>query len=170
MATVEKKVKDRVTIYGAHLIFKNFTGRKDDYNTTGERSFGILLDPDMATKMAEQGWYIRTLKARPDQQDDIDQPWIKVKVRFDNYPPRAEAITSRGRTRLNEETIGQLDWAWLENVDVKISPYNYPAFLNRPAGVTAYLDAIYATIREDDLERKYADLKYLDEEDMPFNE
>lgn len=168
---VEKKVTERIIIYNARLVFRNFTGRKDDYNTTGERSFGILLDPEMAEDLAAKGWYIRTLRARPDHPEDADQPWLKVKVRFDQYPPKADAITSRGRTKLDSETIGQLDWARLKNVDVKISPYNYPAFLNRPAGVAAYLDAIYATIQEDELEMKYADLAYIgggEEEEMPF--
>lgn len=154
----EKRVTAKIQIEGAKLILKNFGGSVSENNRNGERFFGVLLDDELASQLAADGWPVKVLRPRPDDPEQREQPWLKVKVRFDKYPPVAVMIKYNRRMSLDEVTIGQLDWSYLENVDLKISPYNYPAFNGRPAGVTAYLDAIYATIREDPLEMKYADI------------
>jgi hypothetical protein len=63
---------------------------------------------------------------------------------------------------LTEETIDQLDWSIIESCDLVIRPYNYPAIAGRPAGVSAYLKAMYVTVVEDDFAKKYADIPDLD--------
>lgn len=65
-------------------------------------------------------------------------------------------ITSRGRTPLGEDEVSILDWADLANVDLIVNPYHWD--VNGRQGVSAYLQTIFATIEEDELELKYADV------------
>jgi hypothetical protein len=156
------KVTSNIRLEGAQLIFKNFAGKQTDYNNAGNRNFGVLLDPELAESLIEDGWNIKHLKPREDDPDQFEQPWIPVKVKFEPYPPVCQLITSRGKLRLTEETIDQLDWSIIESCDLVIRPYNYPAIAGRPAGVSAYLKAMYVTVVEDDFAKKYADIPDLD--------
>lgn len=158
----QRKVTSNISIENARLIFKNFQGKKTDYNDEGNRNFGVLLDDDLAEKLKADGWRV---KYRPPKQDDpelYEQPWLSVKVKFDPYPPIVVLINSRGKKKLTEETIDQLDWSIIRHCDLIIRPYNYPAVKGRPAGVSAYLKAIYVTISEDEFAEKYADIPDLD--------
>lgn len=159
---MEERVTSTITIEGARLIFKNFQGKRTDFNEEGNRNFGVILDEELAETLARDGWNIKRLK--PDEEG-YEQPWMSVKVKYGKIPPIAILINSRGKIRLNEETIDQLDWSRIKTCDLIIRPYNYPAIGGRPAGVSAYLKAIYVTIKEDELAEKYADIPDLDGEE-----
>lgn len=161
----ERKVTSNISIPGAQLIFKNFQGKKTDFNEEGNRNFGVLLDEDLAEKLEQDGWNVKYLKPRDDDPEQYKQPWLPVKIRFDPYPPVAVLINSRGKKSLNKDTIEQLDWSRIKNCDLVIRPYNYPPSNFSPnGGVSAYLKAIYVTISEDEFAEKYADLPDLDGE------
>ena len=165
-----KKITNNIKIEGARLIFKNFQGKGSTYNREGDRSFGVLLDEELVNDIEADGWNVKRLKPREDDPEQYCQPWLSVKVRFDPFPPTVVLISSKGKIKLNEETIGQLDWSIIKNVDLIIRPYNYPAMQGRPAGVAAYLKTMYVTISEDELAEKYADIADIsnDEEEFPF--
>lgn len=160
----ERKITENIRIEGASLIFKNFQGKASNYNDEGNRNFGVLLDDEVAEQLERDGWNVKHLKPRPDDPQQYRQPWLSVKVKFNPYPPVAMLINSRGKKRLVEETIDQLDWSIIKNCDLIIRPYNYPSVGGRPAGVSAYLKAIYVTISEDEFSDKYADIPDLDEQ------
>lgn len=160
---MSEKVISNITIEDAKIIFKNFQGKEGQYNRAGERNFGVLIDDEIVETLQADGWNVKFLRPREGDQDQHEQAWLPVKVRFGQIPPTAVLITSRGKVKLDEETIGQLDWAYFKTVDLVIRPYNYPAFGGKPAGVSAYLKAIYVTIQEDDLSMKYGDIPELDD-------
>lgn len=171
----EKRVVGNLTIEDASIIFKNFQGKPSQYNREGDRNFGVLLDDETAEKLDRDGWRVKYLRPREDDPEQHRQAWLPVKVKFNNIPPIVELINSRGRIKLDEELIGQLDWTRIAKCDLVISPYNYPEMPGRPAGVTAYLRSLYVTVIEDHLAEKYADIPYLDEtvdpaDDLPFDE
>lgn len=166
----QQKITSNIRISGARLIFKNFQGKKTEYNDEGNRNFGVLLDDDLAEQLKADGWKVKYRPPREDDPDQYEQPWLSVKVRFNPYPPIAVLINSRGKKKLTEETIDQLDWSRIVNCDLIIRPYNYPAIKGRPAGVSAYLKAIYVTISEDEFEEKYASIPYLDGEDEDYED
>lgn len=146
-----------ITITGAQLIFKNFQGKKSQYNPEGKRNFGVLLDPEIADKLFEEGWPVKTLKPREDDPEQYEQPWMSVKVAFENFPPIVTLINSRGKKLLDEETVEQLDWSLIKYCDLVIRPYHYGPTKDRPeGGISPYLKAIYVTIEEDELAEKYA--------------
>lgn len=178
---MDKKKLSNIQILGGRLIFKNFQGKENPpYNKAGERNFGVLLDDDLAKQIEADGWHV---KYRPPRQDDgYEQPWMQVKVKYNKYPPTIVLVNSQGKIRLTEETVGQLDWTIIESADMIIRPYPYPAMVDkngnetRPAGIAAYIQSLYVTVREDDLAAKYADIPFVDdnptqveEEIPPFN-
>lgn len=161
-----RKITSKINIEGAKLIYKNFQGKGSTYNKEGQQNFSVILEEDLAEQLLNDGWNVKRIKPREDDPEDfIGTPYLNVKVRFDKFPPIAVLITERGKKKLTKRTIGQLDWSRILNCDLIISPYNYPATPGRPAGVTAYLQAIYVTLEENDFEKKYADLRDLDEEE-----
>lgn len=162
-------VKSNVTIENARLIFRNFQGKRTDFNDEGKRNFGVLLPDDLAEQLKNDGWNVKYLKPREDDPEQYRQPWLPVRVKFNPYPPIVVLINSKGKKRLDEETVDQLDWSIIKYCDLIIRPYNYPAIKGRPAGVSAYLKAIYVTISEDELAERYADVPDLDDvEEVPY--
>lgn len=154
----ERKVTNNITIEDAQLIFRNFSGAKTDFNEEGNRNFGVLLDDELADQLAEDGWNVKHLRPREDDPEQHEQAWLPIKVKFGHIPPIIQMITSRGRVKLDEDTVGQLDWTSIERADLIVRPYNYPGFHGRPAGVSAYVKCLYVTIYEDELSRKYSDI------------
>lgn len=158
-----RRVSGNARLEGVRLMFKNFQGKGGDFNAEGNRNFGVVLSDEMAEQMLADGWNVKKYFPKNALEEDGYVYWLKVKVRFDNYPPTAVLINSCGKIKLDEETIGQLDWSRIKNADVVISPYNYKGRNGNPDGVTAYLKAIYVTVDEDEFEVKYADIPYLDQ-------
>jgi hypothetical protein len=146
-----------VLMEGVRIIFRNFTGKEGQYNREGDRNFAVLLDDPIAIQMAEDGWNVKWLKPREDDEDEKEQAYLPVSVKFDKgRPPRVVMITSRGRTNLGEELVELLDWADITNVDLIVRPYEWT--VSGKTGIKAYLQSLYVTIEEDALEKKYAEL------------
>lgn len=145
----------------ARLIFRNFEGREEKYNRKGDRNFGLIIeDPEVAQQLAEDGWNIKELT--PKNNDDYDDTpeviyWLPVTVRFDNVPPKVMLVTRRKKTRLNEDNINAIDYANIAKVDLTVTPYDWE--VNGKSGTKAYLQTMYVTINEDEFADKYADLE-----------
>ena len=139
-----------VTMEGAELAFINFAGREGRYNDKGDRNFCIILPDELAAQLAADGWNVKSLKDLP------DRPYIQVKVDFKYYkPPRVTMITSVGRTNLDEDTVEIIDSVDIRNVDLIIRGYDW-TMPSGASGTKAYLQTMFVTVEEDELERKYA--------------
>ena len=171
-----------IRLSGTRLIYPNFAGMKTDFNNEGDRFFGAVVDPDLAERLREDGFRVKTLPARPDDPDSTPTDWIKVKVNFNSrIPPKIQLIKvdpddpenrdKMFQTALKEDTVGLIDILSraraITHVDMNIRPSRYPARPNRPGGISCYLDALYVTIMDDPLERKYRNIRSMDD-DAPF--
>lgn len=144
-----------VMMENVEMIFTNFVGAAGKYNREGSRHFSIKLDTEVAEAMEKDGWNVRWLQPR--DEHDEPQAILEIAINFEGrIPPQVTLITSRGKTRLDEDTISMLDWAEVSNVDLTFNPYHWD--VNGNTGVKAYLRSLWVTIVEDDLEKKYYDV------------
>ena len=155
------KATNNIKIENAKLIFKNFSGEESKFNRKGNRNFCVILDPDVAEDLAEDGWNIKYL--RPRDEGEEKTPYLQVSVVFGKIPPKVTMIAGRTKTLLDEDTIGTLDFADIANVDLIIRPYNWE--VNGKEGVKAYLKTMYVEIEQDIFAGKY---DCLDDEEIPF--
>lgn len=146
---------NNVLMEGVRIVFRNFEGKEGPYNKAGDRNFAVLLDEPTAKMMAEDGWNIKWLTAREEDEGEPDQAYLPVSIRFDVFPPHVVLVTSGGRTQLYESTIEMLDYAEITNVDLIVRPYTWT--VNNKTGMKAYVKTMFVTIEEDELVKKYSD-------------
>lgn len=136
----------------ARIIFRNFAGKEGQYNREGDRNFAVILDDEIAVQMLEDGWNVRYLEPR--DEEEAPTPYISVAVNFSNRPPRVVLLTSTTRTQLDENSVEVLDWSDIRTADLIARGYDWT--VNGKTGTKAYLQSLFVTIEEDALERKYA--------------
>ena len=136
--------------------WRNFSGKEGSYNREGDRNFAVLLPPDVAKRMAADGWNVKTTK--PQDGEEEGSPYLGIAVSFNNRPPEIYVITqSKGRVRIGEDEVGTLDWLNYDVADIIVSPYEWSVREN--SGIKAYLHKMFVVIKEDALDLKYADVQ-----------
>jgi hypothetical protein len=161
-----KRVNNELKLEGVRLIWRNFAGEKKLYNENGKRQFAIPLEEPLALELRDIGWNVRD-NSRKVQEDPSKELLyhLDVTVKLDGrVPPRIFMVAKKWseeqqkeisiRTQLDEDTIMLLDYAELETVDLILRPFNWD--VNGKQGVSAYLKTLFAFLRQDDLEAKYA--------------
>ena len=160
---------NNITIEGAKIKYRNFSGKERDLNPAGRRNFCVILDEEFAKRLIADGWNVK--------EDKYDDYILQVAVSYLNYPPKIVQVTERNQTVLTENQVGLLDNAEIKNIDLVIRPYNYN--VNGKSGIKAYCKTMYVTI-EEEFGGKYDNLPYSDsapeysdgfdeqEEDIPF--
>lgn len=156
-----KRVNDEIKLEGVRLIWRNFAGEAKQFNDAGKRNFAIPLEADLAGVLYETGWNVKE-KEKVNDEGQMERLYhLSVTVKMDGrVPPRIFMISRTAnneprRTPLDEDTVALLDYAEFDSVDVILRPYNWKNSRGEQ-GVSAYLKTLFATLHQDDLEKKYA--------------
>lgn len=150
---MEKKLSN-ITIENARLIHRNFSGAATQFNPPGKRNCSVVLDPEFAQQLIADGWNVKSKPPRDPQDEPLF--YLPMEIRFDPIAPNIFMITSRGKTRLDESNVNLLDSAIIRSADLMIHPRPWETANGK--GIKAYLRTLFATIEEDELELKYADI------------
>lgn len=147
---------DNIIIENATIRYRNFSGKATEFNREGDRNFCVVIeDSNEADRLRADGWNVK-MRA-PREEGDEPMYYIQVAVRFDPFPPTIWMITKRNKTKLDETSVGALDFAEIRNVDVIIKPSSWTSRDGKKSGIKAYLKTMYVTIEEDQFAEKYAD-------------
>ena len=152
-----------ISIDNAQIRFRNFTGEPTKFDKAGgKRTFSVILDPEMADKLREDGWNVKSW-----EPEGADEPiyQLPVEISYKIYPPKIWMISGNKKTMLQEDTVSALQYAEFTKVQLIIRPYCWE--VNGKSGVKAYVKAMYATIEEDEFEKEYRNLED-DDEELPF--
>lgn len=150
-----------VRLENCRILFRNFSGKENRFNAAGKRNFCVVLPDELAVQMANDGWNIRYLQPRAD--DEVRTAYVQATVSYDNFPPKIYKVVGKNVTELTVDTVGTLDDDDILNVDLVLRPYNWE--VNGHSGIKAYVKTMYVTIADDPFSAKYT---YTDEEDIPF--
>ena len=153
---------DILQIDDARIKFRNFSGKEDQFNRDGKRSFcWIIDDPDLADELAARGWNVKIRPAR-DEDADADM-FMKVNVNYSasGYGPRVYLKSGDAQVMLDSESINRLDEISIESVDMDIRAYDWE-YAGR-TGRTAYLNSIRVTQRMDRFADDYNRRDYYEE-------
>lgn len=152
-----------VIMEDAEIVFRNFQGKEGQYNREGDRNFCVILDPEIAEAMKEDGWNIKQLKERDGVPGDF---YVQVSVGYKGRPPRIVMVSSKGRVELGQHEVDVLDWVDIRQADLIIRPYHWTLREGTPhetTGIKAYLKTLFVHLNEDYLELKYADIPEAEE-------
>lgn len=156
---VAVNVGDVVTMAPADILWPNFSGAADKFNSEGDRNFNLRLTKQEADQLAADGWNVKCKLARPEDpdQDGEERCVLKVTVKFTNKPPKIFMIgdKSKNRTEILQVNAGLIDSADIKTVDLSFVPYFWD--VNGGMGMTAYLKTMYMVIFEDELDQKWAE-------------
>lgn len=156
---MSRRVDGTVTIEDAKIIFNNFRGLPTTYNVAGNRNFSVVLSPEDAEMLSQDGWAVKF--PEPDKEGNERRPHMKVTLKYRSRegrelkPPRIVMISSRGRQNLGEDEVEVLDFVDILKADMTIRPYIWD---KNDGSISAYLKTLYVTIEEDELDRKYAEV------------
>ena len=149
------------TMKNAEIFMRNFTGRAGKYTPEGTRTFMLRLPNDVAEELADDGWNVSYL--RPREEGDLPTPALNVTVNFKYFrPPEIYKVVGHTKTLLTEDTVSILDNADIIKVDLRVRPRVWGD--SNKGGIKAYLEKMYVTVQEDDLDSDY------NFDDLPFSD
>jgi len=154
---------DNLVIHDAKITYRNFAGNEGIYNPKGARNFAVIIDTlEQAQALEDLGWKVKYSKVREDGEPARFPASLPVHVKYHPkmQPPRVKLLKRGGQVGLDEEAVDVLDYIDIEKVDLIIRPYHWKQ-PNGSEGVKNMLVSIYITVREDELELKYANVPEL---------
>ena len=125
----ERMSNGDLSVENAVIVYQNFSGSPTKFNPVGgKRTFGLVLDEEMAYILKSEGWNIKYREPREEGDDPLIFTEIVVNMES-KYPPKVAVYSRFGNKRsvnnLDAETINQLDEIDIESIDLIIHPYEH---------------------------------------------
>jgi len=133
--------------------FSHFDGREDTFNAEGDYNFQIILPDDVAEKLRDEGWNVRTMDGY--EEGDPPEHLLKVKISYKYGPPKIYLIKGDRKLRADERDLADIRRDTCEQIDVIITPSRWVNGKN--SGISAYAKELYAKVKESRFSAKYAD-------------
>lgn len=154
------EMPDKILFHSCRIVYRNLSGRIDEYNERGDRSFAIVIeDPELADKLEEDGWRIK--RKPPREEGDPDFVTLKVFVKYDYRPPKIYIQSGDVKTLLNEDQLNEVDFADITDVKVSVTPYRGKN--SRDGKWTAYCRTMIVFVEEEDFADDF------DDDEVPFD-
>lgn len=149
----------------ADIFFRNFKGAARGKIPAGIRTFCVYIPETMVNALVDDGWKVLedTYKV---EDGEPPKHFIRVRARFDNYPPEIVLISGGKKVRITEDTVSRLDADNIINADLQIR-----GSVNKNDGtVTAYLSKMGVEVEADWFDEKYGidSQEVVEDEDVPF--
>jgi len=166
--------RETIVIKNAQLWFPNFSGEAGDFNTVGDRHVHVAIDKDLADSFLERGGNV---KERINRKTEEPFYTIKLSIKYRDktgnlkpisLQPKIFMVGHRGPERLSEERVGVLDNVFITKVDLSFNVGTYEDRKTHENRIAFYLNELYATIEESELERDYSQYDG-PSPDLPFN-
>ena len=168
---------DRVNF---EVLFSNLEGRKDQFNSNGERTFRLKFnDPEFAQQLSEDGWNIRIYTPKNEDYEPYHFMTVKTKFREDSdnvyQDPEIHLVNSKNDILCGAQNMHDIDMAFanrkVERVDLVLNPYHWvhPGMGNGE-GITAYIREMWVEIQDSPFASRYADRNNFNtgSEEIPF--
>ena len=150
---MEDMIMNNAKILGGR--FRNFRGEASKFNQKGSRNFCVLLDADLATMLADQGWNVKTLLDKDTGEVNGYFTQMVLNYGFENNPPKVYRVVNGKAMLLNEDEVGSLDFVPIVSADLIIYPH--PS-VDEATGATrykGYVKKMYVNIESDPFTDKY---------------
>lgn len=150
--------RSKLTLMDVRLLFRNFEGKEGMYNKEGDRFFHVALDEELGLELEAEGWNVKWLNSR-DDEPPLGHIQCALNFHPDRRPPKVVLITSRGKKQLDLETLMLADMVDIESADVLIGASHWEnPNIGKGKGIKAYANEVFITVRESELDLKYADV------------
>lgn len=147
--------RGEIIFENARLMYKNFSGRKTDFNEAGNRNFCIVIDNvEDANMLNDYGYNVKIIKKSLEDPEDTPKHYIPVKIKYSGFrKPSVYRHINKQVEVLDEMDLNKLDEDYILSADVTINPYHWER--NGNSGVSAYLDTMHVIVEADYFHDKY---------------
>lgn len=168
MANKNEHFIENIRLDGCKVSKRNFSGKVTDYNEHGYRQFLLVINPDLGEELRSKGWPVKQFKQK--DPDEVPDCFIQVNVSYKTKEPMVWLIQEDKRTKtlLHENTIGSLDYAAIDRVDI----YLHASYWERSgrSGYTAFCEKLRVYVKPDEFDDfDFDDFdEVTNEDDLPF--
>lgn len=140
-----------VAIENSRFIFTtNFSGdpNRDNFGSRERKANIIIPSKEQADKLAEEGCKVRVTRPRPGYEDEyVPDYYVTIKLNYGGRRPPRVFMVKDGRNPipLDENTVAEIDYARVSNVNVVCNLYH-----NDARGTTSlYIQTMYVEVNTD---------------------
>lgn len=152
-----KNNQSTLKIEGARIFLRNFSGAESKFNRAGDRNFCVVIDSyEDALALQEAGWNVKAMQPREEGEEPTY--YLKVSVSYLARPPKVVMFVGENSKKgiyLDQESLGNLDYADIIKTKIAINPYHWEAA--GKTGIKAYLKTLHVWVEEEDFAEDFAE-------------